>query len=301
MGWPRGTSGDGRPGRIGRVLRSARLWAPIWWAPIWLALACNGEAVAPPRIFVPGEDTLGPRAPCIGPYCRESLLGIYDMHEFYRKIIVTNQVAIVGSHQVQDRALELAVEVVEEMIAARIDIWPLLVEAEAFVAVMAGNEVTTDIPEHRFLQDDPDIDWNTRARGLAATPENPITTIGEENLLCGESDRYAGESILVHEFAHSLHALAINIIDPGFDAELDSLFLLARAEGLWVDTFAHISRQEYWAEGVQSWFNANQGPQDGIHNHVDTRDELLEYDPRLHEVISRYFAATDWSPSCPSS
>ena len=36
-------------------------------------------------------------------------------------------------------------------------------------------------------------------------------------------------------------------------------------------------------------------------NHVDTRDELLEYDPRLHEVISRYFAATDWSPSCPSS
>lgn len=263
------------------------------------ALGCNSDAVAPPQVIVPGEE--GDSIPtCEGQYCNETALGIYDMNRFYRKIIVQNQLPFVGSHRVEDRALEQAVEIVDSMISKDVLLWAFLIEAEAFIAVMSEDEVTTDIPEHSFLKGDDTQDWDTRARGLGATRLNPITTVGEENLLCLDGDVYAGESILVHEFAHSLHVLSINGIDPDFDAELDSLFWSARAEGLWENTYANTNRQEYWAEGVQSWFNANQRPQDGIHNHVNTRDELMEHDPGLHELISRWFPETSWTPTCPS-
>lgn len=305
MGWLQGTSpnsGRSSGGHVSRPLRpGAQLLssAPLW-ALILFALSCNGDAAAPPSVLVPGEDSVVV-APCEGPYCHPSLLGIYAMHGFYRKIIATNQVAIVGSHEVQDRALELAVEVAEGMIEDRTLWWAFLVEAKAFIAVMSENEVTTDIPEHKFLSDDPDIDWDSRARGRGATLALPLTTVGEENLLCSSGDSYSGESILVHEFAHTLHVLVIAMIDPAFDAELDALFWQARGEGLWTDTYSNESRQEYWAEGVQSWFGANQVEQKGLHNHVNTREELLEHDPRLHELIGRWFSESAWTPSCPSS
>ena len=44
--------------------------------------------------------------------------------------------------------------------------------------------------------------------------------------------------------------------------------------------YAATDEHEYWAEGVQSWFDTNR-ENDAIHNHVDTREELLEYDPAL--------------------
>lgn len=58
-------------------------------------------------------------------------------------------------------------------------------------ALMATTEVTTDIPEHRDLG----AWWNTRARGLGATRERPVSTAGEENALCLSSDRYRWASV----------------------------------------------------------------------------------------------------------
>ena len=310
MGPLRGTSADGREGSVGRTPRPAPFWAPIRWAPIrsalilcapiWFAIACNAETVTPPRILVPAEDTLAPVPPCFGQYCNQTLLAIFDMHPFYRKILVTQLIPIVGSHEPSDAALDAAAQIVDSLLVYRDDVRDLLIEINAFVGIMSPDEVTTDIPEHRYLRNDPVTNWDQRARGLGGTRSLPITTAAEENLLCLAGDVYAGESILVHEFAHTIHLIAINVIDPGFDAELDSILNLARDEGKWSRTYADTNIQEYWAEGVQSWFDVNQDPQDLIHNDVDTRDELLEYDPRLHEMISRYFAATDWSPSCPS-
>lgn len=46
---------------------------------------------------------------------------------------------------------------------------------------MGKNEVTTNIPEHSFL--DPAF-WDARARGLGATETAPASTGAEENLLC---------------------------------------------------------------------------------------------------------------------
>ena len=286
MEWPRVTDLKG-------------LWASLLWAPVLLSLACNGDAVTPPRIIVAG-DAEGPLPPCFGVYCDLIALERYGMDPFYRKIVVTHLIPVVGSHQVQDGAFKLAVQIADSMIGDRPQWWGFLVEAGAFLAIMSVNEVTTDIPEHKFLSNDPRTDWDTRARGLGATPSNPITTVGEENLLCLPNDVYLGERILVHEFAHSIHRLIINQVAPTFEAELEATYQMARGEGLWVDTYADENRFEYWAEGVQSWFNANQSAQAGIHNDVNTRDELLDYDPRLHALIAEYFPETSWSPTCPS-
>ena len=45
------------------------------------------------------------------------------------------------------------------------------------------------------------------------------------------------------------------------------------------------------AEGVQSYFNveAHANPPDGIHNHVNTREKLQDYDPGLYNLIASFF------------
>jgi hypothetical protein len=235
---------------------------------------------------------------CTGAYCHPDLIAGRGYDAFYKKILMAGDIPIISSHRVSDGALEAAALVVDSMLAASATVREQLVQGGAYVGVMDDTEVTTDIPEHAFLANDPNTDWDTRARGLGGTPARPITTVGEENLLCLTGDVYAGESILVHEFAHTIHLVGIALLDAGFPRELQAIFDDAMAEGLWGDTYAATNSTEYWAEGVQSWFDTNQRPQAGIHNEVDTRAELADYDPRLHDLIARYFTASGWSPEC---
>ena len=57
--------------------------------------------------------------------------------------------------------------------------------------------------------------YNERARGLGGTPAVPLGSSAEENLLCLAGDRYRGEDITVHEFAHSVHLLGLNTVSEG--------------------------------------------------------------------------------------
>ena len=226
-------------------------------------------------------------------------LDMSDRSPFYRKHIDADGIPIISSQAVDDRALVAAREIVIGMLAMRPEVRDSMRARQARVGVMSRREVTTDMPEHAFLANDPDVDWNARARGLGGTPAVPLTTGAEENLLCLPSDRYRGESILVHEFAHGIHRLGIDFVDPSFSDRLERVYELAVAEGLWIDTYAATSPAEYWAEGVQSWFDANQAPQPGIHNDIDTRRELQRYDPRLAALIEEFFPGGAWRPKCP--
>jgi hypothetical protein len=44
---------------------------------------------------------------------------------------------------------------------------------------------------------------------------------------------------------------------------------------------------------VQSYFDTNRPP-DAVHNHVDTREELQTYDPRLFALIDGVFHGNEW-------
>jgi hypothetical protein len=104
------------------------------------------------------------------------------------------------------------------MLAGREDLRQAIIRNKIRVAIMAPTELTTDIPEHSDLT--PKDYWDRRARGLGATKIRPATSCGEENLLCYPGDPYFGESILIHEFAHTIHEIALAEVDPSFDARL---------------------------------------------------------------------------------
>ena len=249
-----------------------------------------------------GDDSTGPEEGpnCETPLCDRAQLDALGLDPFYQKYVDAGGIPVISSEKVQDEALLIAKGIVQGMLSFRPDLRQGLITGGAYVGIMGRTEVTTDIPEHAHLANDPNTDWNQRARGLGGTPGNPITTAGEENLLCLADDRYRGENILVHEFAHAVHLIGINLLELGFNGELQGMYETALAQGLWVDNYAGSNRVEYWAEGVQSWFDTNQRPQAGIHNEVDTRNELKEYDPPLAGLITEYFGDLDWRPVCPN-
>ncbi|MBR5274067.1 MAG: hypothetical protein IKU33_02360 [Bacteroidales bacterium] len=222
------------------------------------------------------------------------------LHEFYAKYLDVKGIHLISSEVCSDDAMYAAYKT----LTAMTDLLPEEVvksmgDNGAKVAVMAKTEVTTDIPEHAYLKHDPETDWDQRARGLGGDLHDPTTSCAEENVLCLEGDRYWEEDILVHEFAHAIHSLGISPVYPDFNEELQTALDAALAAGKWVDTYAGSNIYEYWAEGVQSWFNVNKerDPIDGVHNAVNTREELQTYDPVLYEIIARYFPATEQSVS----
>lgn len=247
---------------------------------MFAALAVSLAACVSPEVAEPSSP--------VGPV--PSSLGL---DSFYARHVDAAGLAVVGSGQVEDEALLEAARLVGHLLARRPDLRETLIDAGARVAVIAESEQTTDVPEHSHLDAEY---WNERSRGLGGTLEVPVTSCGEENLLGRESDRYLGESILIHEFAHTLHRIALTRIDPTFDRRLRDAYDAALARGLWSGTYASTNPREYWAEGVQSWFDCNREawPTDGVHNFVNTRSELEAYDPTLAGLIDEVFLADPW-------
>jgi hypothetical protein len=126
---------------------------------------------------------------------------------------------------------------------------------------------------------------------MGGSETDPFCSCAEENLLGYPGDPYSTECILIHEFAHSIHLRGMANVDPGFDGRVQRAHAAAVAAGLWRGTYAAVDHHEYFAEGVQSWFDDNR-ENDHDHNHVDTRAELEEYDPALAALCREVFGDT---------
>ena len=120
-----------------------------------------------------------------------------------------------------------------------------------------------------------------------------ITSCGAENLLNLRGDRYPRENILIHEFSHCIHQQGLRSADPGFDKRLREIYDRAIEKGQWKDTYAATNVSEYWAEGVQDYFDCN-NPPNGSHNDVNTREELAEHDPELFQLIDDVFKQSQY-------
>ena len=186
------------------------------------------------------------------------------------------------------------------MLVHREDLRNTLISNGVRVVIMSEFEVTTDIPEWSDLYEAfPGTDWDTRARGLGATLVRPATGAGEENLLCYGRDPYKHEDILVHEFSHTVLNLGVEQLPGGgqFKKRLVVAYENALEAGLWRETYAATNVEEYWAEGVQSWFGLN-GPPGPVQNEINSRVELENYDPVLASLISEVFGQAVISASC---
>ena len=234
---------------------------------------------------------------------------------FYRKYVDAGGIPVIGSDRVPDRALIAARDTVLAMLAKRPDLHADMVRRGVRVGVMAAEETTTDLPEHRHWKK-PTLDdsgltqcerktwaiyaamsdreyWHRRARGTGGT----FTTVGAENLLAEPGGRYFGENILVHEFAHAVLD-AIQSADPPLYHEIGRAYRAATAAGKWKGDYASVTIQEYWAEGTQYWFDTNmlarleEGP-------VRSSEDLVRYDPALAGALAKAYAERRRLPSDP--
>jgi hypothetical protein len=219
---------------------------------------------------------------------------------FYKKYVDAQGIPVISSAKVPDEALIHVLSMANAMLKKSPALRAKMVAYHARIGIMSKDEVTTDIPEHAFLANDPNTDWNKRARGLGGTVAVPISTCAEENVMCYALDSYRNEDIFVHEFGHAIHLMGIRFVDTNFDTSLKTAFDNAKAAGKWAKTYAGSNTEEYWAEGIQSWFNcaAQSDPPNGVYNYVNTRAELKNYDPALYELLRTWLPEDETYISC---
>ncbi len=213
-----------------------------------------------------------------------------EFDPFYEKYVSATGYPVVSSAKVDDYALKEAGYLINIMLAKRPDVRDAMIASGSRMVVMAHDEFTTDVPEQRHMK--PKNFWDARARGLGGSQRDPLCSCGEENLLGFDGDPYAAENILIHEFAHNMHLRGLVNVDPTFDERLEEAYDQAMEAGLWKGKYASINHHEYFAEGVQSWFSNNR-QDDHDHNHVNTREELIEYDPGLAAICEEVFGDTE--------
>jgi len=232
-----------------------------------------------------------------------------EQDAYYSQYADANGLPVLGGNLVSAAALTHACETILGMMSLRQDLLAEMIANGTIAAVTGDGEGITQIPAYSDLDTVFPITgdtWDNRARGgLGATKARPVSSGTEENVLCYANDPYqAGgvhEDIFLHEFAHSVDLMALEDLDPDFLDALQAAYDDAVANNLFENTYADDNVEEYWAEGVQTWFNANleSDPPNGLHNSIDTRAELESYDPALHGLISRIFP-TDYDGGCPA-
>lgn len=258
--------------------RSHRIWVRI---VVLAGVLCSGallsaraeEPSASPSLVPPG------------------LVRSLNLKAFYKQYVDAHGIPVIASEKPSPYAVREAAYLVGQMLAGRDDLRRAIAGCKVRVVVMAVTEATTAVPEHSDLT--PSAYWDRRARGLGATRARPAISCAEENLLCYPGDPYTGENILIHEFGHTIHQMGVRPLDQDFDRRLKAAYEAALAAGKWKDTYAATNPSEYWAEGVQSWFDCNQS-KNPVHNGVRTREQLTEYDPELAKLLASVFTHNEW-------
>ena len=226
----------------------------------------------------------------------------FGLDPFYEKYLDAGGLPVVSAARVPDEALDQAKRLIDEILVNNPDVRARLVSENIRVAIMAEGSVVTELPEFRDLYEVfPDIDWAVRTRGggLGPTVERPAVAFAEENLLCSDADVFPYEDVSVHEFAHGVLNMGVEL-EPGgseFRQGLERAYRDALAAGLRAQTYAAVDPDEYWAEGVTSWFDLN-GPPGPLDNGINTRQELEAYDPALAGLIREVFGDAIVSSSC---
>lgn len=222
--------------------------------------------------------------------------------DFYTQRVEANGFPIVASSKVSPFALREAAYIIDGMLGKRPDVREAMVKSGSRLCILAWNEFTTDQPEWRWLgmRASSEIEgisskdfFDARARGMGGSQTDPHCSCGEENLLCYPGDPYSTENILIHELAHNIHLRGMVNVDSTFDRRLRAAYDQAMGGGLWERKYASVNHHEYFAEGVQSWFSNNR-EDDHDHNHVNTRQELIDYDPRLADLCREVFGETEF-------
>lgn len=256
---------------------------------------------AGPAVASPGEPPVSGAVPCSVTAVPRAL----RLDAFYTQVCVVQGLPVVASSEVDDASLVAAGRILQGMLSARPDLVRAMAARGFRLGIIGTHQRAVELPEYRDLPSTyPDTDWDA-ARAYGATPRRPLAAAPEENLLCSAADTYPGQSVLTHELGHSVLDMAVVPVDPSFEARIRSAYRAAAAMAVYRNTYAMTNVDEYWAEGVQDFFNASRaayGPDgggDGYDGPIHDRATLRQADPALYGLIAEVFTELDWQPSCP--
>ena len=215
----------------------------------------------------------------------------FELDPFYEQWIDVGGLPVIASAKVNPYALKEAAWLITKMIGHRPDVLRSLVGNKARFAVIAHTEIITEIPEYRnevtpeFL-----AYWG---RGAGGT-EGATVSSSEENLLNYPGESYGGGyNVLIHEFAHGIHLLGLNTLDPTFNERLQGTYETAIKKRLWQGTYASSNRKEYWAEGTHAWFYPK-SRHGSFSRFGNTRQALKAYDPGLAALLTEIYGDSEW-------
>jgi hypothetical protein len=213
---------------------------------------------------------------------------------YYTKYIDASGIPILANGVVADAALIKMQYIVQRMVER--DPWTrdALVRNLKAVLIIPSGRGMTSLPEYSNF----DASWNDRAQGVGWTQSLPYSSCSEANLVHAgyPLDRYVDESICVHEFAHTVFDAGIVARDSGAQIRLNNLYQAAVKSGYLGNSYAAATVSEYWAEGVQAWFNAA-SCSNRQSSTICTNSELWQKDPGLWQEIGSWFPLPPAPPS----
>jgi alpha-glucosidase len=162
-----------------------------------------------------------------------------------------------------------------------------LVAAHVELHIIGKDQVTTDLPEWRHdkgkpLEEYHGLTRDQRTRGMGGR----LTSVGEENLLKLEKDRYRGRDICLHEFAHAVRAYGIN---SELREKFNQQYHRSLDKGLWVNSYAGSNPDEFFSELTMWYF--------GTHGDLSMKEPkpkngpegLKEYDPEAFKMLDDFY------------
>jgi hypothetical protein len=241
----------------------------------------------------------------------------FKIDPYYTKFTYAREFIVLGSHAVSDEALLKANDTIRKLFAYRHDILKAMIADGARLVVLGRSEKLSDLPEFRDVKGEAGFD---EVRFLDYAPSQKLMVVPEENVLGLPRDPCAGKSLVVSAFAKGLchvtasrpviadfenqrgrqqYELRVKRMDIEFDKKLEKIYSQALSKGLWKGTAAARDRIEYWAAGVEAYFDAagNGHPPQSADRPVTTREALKAYDPDLFALVDEtmaYKEHVDW-------
>jgi hypothetical protein len=187
----------------------------------------------------------------------------------------------------------------------------------ARLVVLGRQEKLSDLPEFHNAGDQAGFD---SVRYMDYTPSLKLMVVPEENILQLEGEPFAGKGMVLSIFAKAIYQvstlrpvdgdapksgpkqqyeLRVKRLDIDFTKRVQKLYEQAMAKGLWKGASAARSPVEYWAAGVEAYFDAaGNGPSPNLaERSITTREMLKAYDADLFglvEEIIAYREHVDW-------
>jgi dipeptidyl aminopeptidase/acylaminoacyl peptidase len=241
----------------------------------------------------------------------------FKIDPYYTKFTYAREFTVLGSNHVRDEALLKANYAIRKMFAYRHDILKAMIADGARLVVLGRKEKLSDLPEFRDAKNQAGFD---EVRYLDYTPRLKLMVVPEENVLGLPKEPFAGKCMVVSVFAKGLYhvtalrpvianferqrdrqqyELRVKRMDVEFDRQLEKIYEEALRKGLWKGTSAARNRIEYWAAGVEAYFDAaGEGTSpDGADRSITTREALKAYDPPLFALVDEtmaYKEHVDW-------